>query len=106
MTAPQQQMLIHSRNLMQGVVAKAQHLLTPESPWFSPEQRQAIINTMNSLEQAQGQAHPEQQPRSAAGGAANKGGGTKAGPKAGDIEDGYRFKGGNKADKNNWEKVQ
>lgn len=40
------------------------------------------------------------------------GGGTKPtkpspdGPKAGDVEDGYRFKGGNRADPKNWEKVK
>jgi hypothetical protein len=28
-----------------------------------------------------------------------------AGPKAGEVKDGYRFKGGNPADKNNWQKV-
>lgn len=32
--------------------------------------------------------------------------GQVAGPKAGDVEDGYRFKGGNPADQNNWEPVQ
>lgn len=29
----------------------------------------------------------------------------QGGPKIGDVEDGYRFKGGNKADPNSWEKV-
>jgi hypothetical protein len=29
-----------------------------------------------------------------------------AGPKAGVVQDGFRFKGGNPADQNNWEKVQ
>jgi hypothetical protein len=31
---------------------------------------------------------------------------SKSGPKVGDIEDGYRFKGGDPANKNNWAKVQ
>ena len=31
--------------------------------------------------------------------------GQNAGPKVGDVEGGYRFKGGNASDKNNWEKV-
>lgn len=39
-----------------------------------------------------------------AGGASGSWGG--AGPKAGAVDGGYRFKGGNPADKSNWEKVQ
>ena len=42
---------------------------------------------------------------SATSGPGNGQGQPKAAPKPNDIEQGYRFKGGDPADKNNWEKV-
>lgn len=45
------------------------------------------------------------QPR-AGGASGDWGGAASKGPKAGMVDGGYRFKGGNPADKSNWEKVQ
>ncbi len=87
MTEPQMAMLRNAQGWMNSFESKARHALS--GTWFSDTQRKQIVDTMNEL----GQAH---------GGAG--GGGNKA-PAVGTVENGYRFKGGNAADQNNWEKV-
>jgi hypothetical protein len=56
MTQAQIEMLQYARDLMGGTVAKAKHLFTPEAPYFSDTQRQQIVDTMNSLENAKGKS--------------------------------------------------
>jgi hypothetical protein len=50
MTQPQMNMLAQSRSWMGGAEAHLRHATT--GTWFSPEQRQQIVNTMNELAQA------------------------------------------------------
>lgn len=54
MTQAQIEMLQHARDLMGGLTARAKHLLTPEAPYFSDEQRRQIVDTMGALEHARG----------------------------------------------------
>lgn len=88
MSQPQMDMLRNSASWMNSLQGKTHHALT--GTWFSDQQRQQIVNTMNDLARAKG-IHS-----GAASGA----------PTVGHVEDGHRFKGGNPADPNSWEKVQ
>jgi hypothetical protein len=49
MTKPQMDMLRDSQDAMNSVVAKTEHMFTPNAPWFSPKLRQDIVGTMNDL---------------------------------------------------------
>ena len=93
MSQPQMDMLRNSRSWMTGIEAHIRHATT--GTWFSQEQRQQIYSTMQEL------ADARQKTGASAG---NPGGGAKTAPKAGDMEQGYKFNGGDPADKNNWEK--
>ncbi|MFA5166729.1 MAG: hypothetical protein WC449_05590 [Candidatus Paceibacterota bacterium] len=55
-------------------------------PTVPVSQRKAVLQTMKAI-------------------TSNYLGNKSSGPKAGDVEDGYRFKGGDKADPKNWEKI-
>lgn len=49
MTQPQMDMLMHSRDAVQGLIARAKHTLTPNAPYFDDEQRRNIVSTMKIL---------------------------------------------------------
>jgi len=81
---------------------------------LSPDQMKAMVALAHETRDAEWQSSnssadyigidPEDRPKSiyqAAGG-----GGAQQGPAVGAVEGGYRFKGGNPADKNSWEKVK
>jgi hypothetical protein len=84
MTQAQMDMLKNAQSWGNSLTAKARHATV--GTWFSDEQRQQIVDTMNQL----GRSGP-------------RAGKSQGGPTVGAIEDGYRFKGGNAADPNNWE---
>lgn len=52
MTQPQIEMLTHAQDIMNSVVARGKHLLSPESPYFSDTMRQQIVDTMKNLQTA------------------------------------------------------
>lgn len=52
MTQPQIEMLTQARDTMDSIVAKGKHYFTPEAPYFSTRQREQIVKTMSSLQQA------------------------------------------------------
>jgi hypothetical protein len=54
MNAQQNELLMHSRDLVQGARAQAKHFLTPNAPYFDDEQRAAIVETMRALAGSQG----------------------------------------------------
>ena len=69
---------------------------------MSKGQFNEVFNVMNTEMQAAQGALAEVSPATI--GRLKTGGGGKAAPSVGAIQDGYRFKGGNPADPNNWEK--
>lgn len=92
MTKDQMAMLQQARSWMEGTKAMAYHALTGR--WFSDEQRNQIIETMHQLGDAKRAAHATTGEHA-----------SNEGPKPGDVVKGYRFKGGEPHDRNNWEKV-
>lgn len=54
MSQQQIEMLTRAQDMMNSVRAKAAHLLTPEAPYFSDEQRRQIVETMNRIETTKG----------------------------------------------------
>jgi hypothetical protein len=75
----------------------------------SPQARDALINYLEqkankNIELFQ-KADSYARQNKGLGGFNYLGGSTSGAPEAGSVKDGYRFKGGNPADKNNWEKV-
>lgn len=56
MNANQNKILMESRDLIQGAVARAKHLFTPNAPYFDDQQRQNIVKTMRDLAKSQGNA--------------------------------------------------
>lgn len=99
MNQNQIKILLDSRSFMESVSARAHHLISPNAPWFDDTQRQHIVKTMDDIatakEGAQKNAHAQP-----ASGAAPKG------PAVGEVDSGYRFKGGDPAKQESWEKVQ
>ena len=69
---------------------------------MSKGQFNEVFNVMNTEMQAAQGALAEVSPATI--GRLKTGGGGKAAPSVGAVQDGYRFKGGNPADPNNWEK--
>lgn len=78
MNAQQNELLMHSRDLVQGARAQAKHLFTPNAPYFDDEQRQTIVDTIRALANSQG---VEGAPESAGGGGIPKVGDTFQGGK-------------------------
>lgn len=99
MTQPQIEMLTQAQDVVNGGRARLKHLFSPESPYFSDTLRQSIVNTMLQIQSSKGQ-------HSGQGGQPQGSKGAGGGPAVGSVEGGYRFKGGNPADKNSWEKAQ
>jgi len=58
MTQAQIEMLQHARDLMGSLEAKAKHLFSPDSPWFSDTQRKQIVTTMNNLAKSREEVKP------------------------------------------------
>jgi hypothetical protein len=52
MTQPQIEMLTKARDIMGGLQARGKHLFSPEAPYFSTTQREQIVQTMKSIQQA------------------------------------------------------
>lgn len=96
MTQPQIDMLQNSRGWMQGIEGHALHAF--KGTWFTDQQRHQIVDTMNQI------AKSKMTAMQSGGNAPQAAGGGQGVPKAGDVVDGYKFKGGNPADKNNWTK--
>jgi hypothetical protein len=59
MTQPQIEMLTKAQDLMNSVVAKGKHLFSPEAPYFSPELRSQIVETMKNLQKARDEVKPQ-----------------------------------------------
>lgn len=54
MSQPQQNMLMQTRDLVQGATAKMKHAFTPDAPYFDDQQRKNIVQTMRDLAKAKG----------------------------------------------------
>lgn len=54
MTQPQQNMLLQGQSLWNQARASITHKLTPDAPYFSPQQRQQIMETMDNLAASKG----------------------------------------------------
>lgn len=90
MNQAQQQMLMQTRDLVQGLTARAKHALDPNAPYFDNTQRQHIVQTMADLANSKGI-------KTEGGGAAAQGG-YKVGSKYG----GLTYQGGDPNKRENW----
>jgi hypothetical protein len=84
---------------------EADYVALQNGPGASTPEGKAEGERLRKGADTSGAAKPPGAAASPAPSAAPSGGGTPGAPKAGEVMQGYRFKGGDPSDKNNWEKV-
>jgi hypothetical protein len=105
------------KNAVAGELAKAltgtatvdeiHQMNTDISSAQSPQQIAGVVKTYQGLMQSKAHNLQTQYENGKSGSIDfSLGNGSASGPKAGDVESGYRFKGGNPASQSSWEKVQ
>lgn len=57
MSQPQQNMLMQTRDMVQGIKARAKHLFSPNAPYFDDVQRANIVAAMDQIMQAKRKLH-------------------------------------------------